>query len=555
MRQSPVRRRRLVAATAAATCLVILSTLGNPAPSAVAAQTQAFPTRLLHPDAPYYQKLPRTTPVASDSQALVGDLVRQAETYYGSPGNPTIDVNYHRFGPTMYVTRNSDPLVNFGTENCQGKGPGWDTELKANHLSRIRIPSHAQPDNSSDGSMVLYNTDTDELTETWVTKKHANGTWTACWGGTLRNASKSVTGAFTVPYGTSASGLPLAATIMRAEELRNRRIDHVINLGIPHVKAWPATTWPATRTDGGTQGRAFTMGQMLRLPADLNIDALNLSPSARTIAKAAQEYGIMITESSGSVTFGAQNPASLQSDPYPEIFRGRWAIQEMLGDPARGEGRFPLDKLQVLPLGYRVPAGGGNPTTPPSPTPTQTTKPTQTPSTSPTPKPTPTSTSSPTASPSPTAAPGQVVRRLDAGAGRSDGWSSGDGFVGGWPYAVSRPIDLSGASTPAPTRIYQSEHAAMSQHLTSGLQAGRRYKVRLHFAELYWTHPGSRIFNVSANGSPILNNFDIVAAAGDPAKAVIRESTVTADPQGRIRLDFTRVRDQASIAGIEILTA
>lgn len=538
-----------MAATAAAAGLVVLSSFANPAPSAMAAQTQTFPNRLLHPDAPYYQKLPRSTPVASDSQPLVSDLVRQAETYYGSPGKPTVDVNYHRFAPTMYVSRNTDPLVNFGSENCQGKGPGWDTELKANHLSRIRVPSHAVPDNSADASLVLYNADTDELTETWVTKKHANGTWTACWGGTLRNASKSATGAFTWPYGAAASGLPLSATMIRADELTRGRIDHAVYLAIPWVKAWPAMSWPATRTDGGTQGRALAMGQMLRLPADLDIDALKLSPSARTIAKAAQEYGIMIGDSSGSVAFGAQNVASLTSDPYTEIFRGRWPMHEMLGDPARGEGRFPLDKLQALPVDYKVPVGGGNT----SPAPTLT--PSRTPTPSPTPKVTATPTPRQTPTPSPTPAPRQVIRRDNSGGGATSGWSAGGGFTGGWDYSVNHSINVSRVSSPAPVPVYQNERAGMTQHTTSGLQAGRSYTVRLHFAEIWWKQSGSRRFDVSANGKQILKNFDIFAAAGGPNAAVVREATVVADSQGRIILGFTRVADQASISGIEIVTS
>lgn len=544
-------------------------------PTAHAAQAVGtFPNRLFHSSAPYYQKLPNSTPVAADSAALIADLRNQAETHYGTPGKPSLDVNHHAYSPTMYVARNTDPIVDFDTENCQGKSPGWDTGLKA-QLRGIRVPANAQPDTSADGSMVLYNIDADTVTETWVTKKHADGRWTACWGGTIRNASQSQTAAFDVTYGASASGTALAATTIRAEELRTGRIDHMINLNLPRIKAYPAYTWPANRSDGNQQGTAFTMGQIMRLPANLDLAALKLSPSAYTIAKAAQDYGIMVTESAGSVTFGAQNVSGLTSDPYAQIFRGRWATQEMLGNPTLGEGQFPLDKLQALPVGYRAPVTNSAappvqaPTVsaPSAPTitlpPVSTPRPSMAPSTT-TKAPTvaPTTTRPPTApspttpaspSPSATTAP-QVVRRIDAGSDVASSWSADTGFNGGWDYFNWQPIDRTKVTNPAPAEVYQSERAGMTGYALTGLVPGRSYTLRLHFAELYWEVPGTRIFNVTANSRALLTNFEVAAAAGGTHRAVVREFSVTADSSGKIQLGFTPVRDQPTIAGIELLS-
>ena len=46
------------------------------------------------------------------------------------------------------------------------------------------------------------------------------------------------------------------------------------------------------------------------------------------------------------------------------------------------------------------------------------------------------------------------------------------------------------------------------------------YQVTLKFAETYWTAAGKRVFNVLVNGTTVLTNFDIYAAAGAQNKAI-----------------------------------
>ena len=47
--------------------------------------------------------------------------------------------------------------------------------------------------------------------------------------------------------------------------------------------------------------------------------------------------------------------------------------------------------------------------------------------------------------------------------------------------------------------------------------AGTNVEVRLYFANRYTgtSQPGQRVFNVSINGSTVLDHYDIVADAGD----------------------------------------
>ena len=126
---------------------------------------------------------------------------------------------------------------------------------------------------------------------------------------------------------------------------------------------------------------------------------------------------------------------------------------------------------------------------------------------------------------------------------------------GGTQRSVTNAITVSGITNPAPTAVYQSERYGNSTYTFPNLTVGSQYKVRLHFAELYQTATGKRVFNVAINGTTVLSNFDIYATAGGNYKAVLKEFTATANSSGQIVITFTTVTDNATIEGIEIWTS
>jgi hypothetical protein len=101
--------------------------------------------------------------------------------------------------------------------------------------------------------------------------------------------------------------------------------------------------------------------------------------------------------------------------------------------------------------------------------------------------------------------------------------------------------------------VYQSERYGNMTYTITGLTASTTHTVRLHFAELYQTATGKRVFNVAINGTTVLSNFDIYKTAGAQYKAVVREFTTTSTASGAITVQLTTVTDNASISGIEIL--
>ena len=72
------------------------------------------------------------------------------------------------------------------------------------------------------------------------------------------------------------------------------------------------------------------------------------------------------------------------------------------------------------------------------------------------------------------------------------------------------------------------------------------------YMETYFTTAGSRVFNVSINGTQVLANFDIVKASGGGNIANIQQFSTTANASGQIVITFTSLTNNALISGIEI---
>ena len=66
---------------------------------------------------------------------------------------------------------------------------------------------------------------------------------------------------------------------------------------------------------------------------------------------------------------------------------------------------------------------------------------------------------------------------------------------------------------------------------------------------------GSRTFDVYINGTEVLTNFDIFATAGGENIAVVEQFNATANSSGQIVIQFTTVKDNAAVNGIEIETS
>lgn len=110
-----------------------------------------------------------------------------------------------------------------------------------------------------------------------------------------------------------ASGLPGLALMLRADEVRQGQIDHVMTFAIPETKLRDADPegdflWPAQSSDGRTDDPgAVPIGAWLRLRQ--SVDTAGFPPSVRTVAEALKIHGLLLVDTGGvtsSITMGIE---------------------------------------------------------------------------------------------------------------------------------------------------------------------------------------------------------------------------------------------------------
>ena len=146
-----------------------------------------------------------------------------------------------------------------------------------------------------------------------------------------------------------------------------------------------------------------------------------------------------------------------------------------------------------------------------------------------------------------------AVTQINSGDDAVEAFVADQSVLGGSTFTTSSAITTSGVPNAAPAEVYQSERFGDFAYTLGGLAPGATYTVRLHFAEIYWTAAGNRVFNTAINGTEVLTEFDIFSAAGATNTAVVRDFSAVADDQGQIVVSFSSVVDNAELGGLEVL--
>lgn len=289
---------------------------------------------------PWCTPLPPNPPLASNSAAIVANIQLDVKNNYG-----TFAVNTDTYSSPIYTVAAGTPTTSWSFDDCQNQGslpPNFAPVL----MNVPTAPGMVQS-MGTDGEITIYDPSLDEEWEFWVAAQ-TNGQWSACWGGTIQHVSTDP-GIFPSGLGATACGLPLLGFLMRIDELQAGVIRHTINIETVRTQSG-VFSWPANRTDGNTAGADILMeGQRVRLDPTFDVTTLP-NPAERIIAKAMQDYGMILTDTSGAVTMQAEDPRpymaahNTTTNPYDGIFAGA-ASYAVLQD-------IPLSRLQVLAKDY-----------------------------------------------------------------------------------------------------------------------------------------------------------------------------------------------------------
>jgi hypothetical protein len=310
------------------------------------------PTNGFARSGPWNTKLPPHVPLAPNSAAIVANIKQDKDENF-----QVWAFNTHTWSSPIYTVGRHTPRLRWTFSDCLDL-PHLAPVI-ADTLSSVPTPPGMLVSQGTDDTVAIYQPSTDTYWDFWRAEQDADGNWSACWGGKIENYSRNP-GIFTNPLGAAATGLPFGAFLIRIDELRRGRIDHALNIQTVRVQA-NCNSWPANRNDGNTEGVDFACeGQRFRLDPTFDVNTLR-SPAARTIAKAMQEYGLIMSDKSGSLATQAEdprpymehtggvNPYHLLTDPADEIPDDDSYTWLTLAD-------IPVERLQALPLNYGQPS-------------------------------------------------------------------------------------------------------------------------------------------------------------------------------------------------------
>jgi hypothetical protein len=217
-------------------------------------------------------------------------------------------------------------------------------------LAGVPMPAGARPDPAGDGHLSVVQPSTGCVYDLFRARG-VDGSWAADWANATTAGSSGI---YADGGGTRAAGFSAALGLIWPQELASGHIDHALVFAYPSTRSG-APVAPATRSDGRTTtAGALPMGARLRLDPALDLSTLKLNRAERVIARALQEYGMVLGDTSGGFTLYAAHPMGLGYDPYPKLFgtTSDWASL----------ARIPKGRLQVLSL--PGPASGGGASSP-----------------------------------------------------------------------------------------------------------------------------------------------------------------------------------------------
>ena len=114
------------------------------------------------------------------------------------------------------------------------------------------------------------------------------------------------------------SGVPLVAGLIRLDEIKAGKINHALAIAYPSPRTGsfvpPASM--ALEAAEGSEPNLFglPMGARIQLDPAYDIENTNLSPAAKVIARALQEYGAIVVDQTGATQLYAEaSPAQLEA--------------------------------------------------------------------------------------------------------------------------------------------------------------------------------------------------------------------------------------------------
>ena len=128
---------------------------------------------------PWCYKLPASTPVASNSAAVVANIQTDIKNNYG-----TFGINTDTYSSPIYAVTQATPKLNWTF--CPNMGTL--SPVFAPVLQNVPTAAGMVPSMGTDSEITIYDPQADQEWEFWIAVDNG-GQWSACWGGTIQHVS------------------------------------------------------------------------------------------------------------------------------------------------------------------------------------------------------------------------------------------------------------------------------------------------------------------------------------------------------------------------------
>jgi len=267
--------------------------------------------------------------------------------YEVSPSTPTYSIGkrmpFFDSGYEFFYL-NSKPYIKAG--HPEGHGAGFGVE--------VPIPPEAEPDASNDAHIVIVDRERGLAWDMWAAQKKEDGTWWSCTGMKYDLYGDGIFdgGQFPIHNGESihlygpsrAAGVPIIAGLIMHHEILAGKIEHKLAFASDCAALLEHVAPPAVWTDGGVPG-GIPEGSVLQLDPAVDLDLLGLSENEKTIARAMQEYGMVLVDvADGATVYG----------------EGLWGHEGLSWDGLLSEDglrKIPYENFRVVESGTSVEKG------------------------------------------------------------------------------------------------------------------------------------------------------------------------------------------------------
>ena len=265
----------------------------SPSPSATAVPGAVRPYSAT---GPWNTLIGQAPLVSAQSAGLVNAIADNGLPLTSDPDQYTIPVYRFDSSTPLKTVKMSGYFSAYDNGDNSRVGYGY-----AATINNVPIPTNAVSGAGSDGQIVIWDPVGGTVYAFWQFGRDATGKYVAT-NGYRYHTTSLYDGRFADGLSGRGAGTPYEAGLVRKWEVDQGHIDHALAFAYNAPSA--QYVYPASKSDGlGGGGVDVPEGTRLQLNpslTDADFERMGLSPSAKIIARALQQYGMYVIDNSGS---------------------------------------------------------------------------------------------------------------------------------------------------------------------------------------------------------------------------------------------------------------